>query len=527
MSAAVEPVLKPETEAKAAPSRTPYLSFSTFRYDFISSLVVFLIALPLCMGVAIASGVSPALGIITGIVGGLVVGSIGGSPLQVSGPAAGLSVIIFEMVHKLGIEKLGPVLVLAGVLQLAGGFLKLGRWFRAISPAVIYGMLSGIGILIVGAQFHVMVDDKPRASGLANLAAIPLSLEKALFPPDGAVHHLAGFVGLATLITILVWNRFRPKALRVLPGTLIGVVVGTSLAAMLELPIRRVDLPANLFSGFHAPDMAWLSNFTDPAVLIAAATIAIVASAETLLSASAVDRMHTGPQTNYDRELGAQGIGNAICGFLGALPMTGVIVRSSANVQAGAKSRLSSMMHGAWLLALVMVFPSVLRLIPTASLAAILVFTGFKLVEVHHVKRLAKYGKFPLFIYAATVLGIVVQDLLTGVVIGVALSIVKLLLKATHLDVRVATKEDSRQVEITLLGTATFLRLPKLNAAFDALPDDKIVHLNIDGLHYVDHTCYEMLQSTATQRAQRGGALLVSWEQLATRFHLQPATAER
>ncbi len=310
--------------------------------DLIASLVVFLVALPLCMGIAIASGVPPALGILTGIIGGIVVGTLSGSPLQVSGPAAGLSVVVFETVHKFGVEMLAPILLLAGSLQLVGGWLKLGRWFRAISPAVIYGMLSGIGILIIAGQFHVMVDDKPRPSGMANLLAIPESFWKGLYPQDGTVHHLAAFIGVLTLASILLWNRFRPGKLKVIPGSLVGVVAGTAAAYFLKLPIKHVDLPANLFESFRIPDAGSIGHMADPAIILAAVTIAVVASAETLLSAAAVDRMHNGPRTNYDRELSAQGVGNALCGVFGALPMTGVIVRSSANVAAGAKTRLSA-----------------------------------------------------------------------------------------------------------------------------------------------------------------------------------------
>jgi len=473
------------------------------------------------MGIAIASGVPPALGILTGIIGGIVVGVVSGSPLQVSGPAAGLSVIVFEIVHKLGVESLAPILLLAGSLQLIGGWLKLGRWFRAISPAVIYGMLSGIGILIIAGQFHVMVDDKPRPSGVANLLAIPESVWKGLFPPDGTVHHLAALIGVLTLASILLWNRFKPNRLKVIPGSLVGVVVGTVAAHFMHLPIKRVALPANLFETFRVPDVSFLERMLDPAIIMAAVTIAVVASAETLLSAAAVDRMHNGPRANYDRELSAQGVGNALCGLFGALPMTGVIVRSSANVNAGAKTRLSAILHGVWLLGLVWFFPGVLMLIPTAALAAILVFTGFKLVEIHRIKRLAEYGKFPLVIYAATVIGIVGKDLLTGVGIGLALTLAKLLYKATMLRVDVVHFPDSRRVDITLQGMATFLRLPKLYQIFDHLPQDSVIHLHIDNLHYIDHTCFEMLQAAAAQRQEQGGAVLAPWDKLATRFHLR------
>jgi len=477
------------------------------------------------MGIAIASGVPPALGILTGIIGGIVVGTMSGSPLQVSGPAAGLSVVVFEMVHKFGVEMLAPILLLAGLLQLIGGWLKLGRWFRAISPAVIYGMLSGIGILIIAGQFHVMVDDKPRSSGMANLIAIPESLWKGLYPQDGTVHHLAAFIGVLTLASILLWNRFKPGKLKVIPGSLVGVVAGTVAAHLLHFPIKRVVLPANLFESFRIPDAGSIGHLADPTIILSAVTIAVVASAETLLSAAAVDRMQNGPPTNYDRELSAQGVGNALCGIFGALPMTGVIVRSSANVNAGAKTRLSAIMHGVWLLALVWFFPGVLMLIPTASLAAILVFTGFKLVEIHRIKKLAQYGKFPVVIYAATILGIVGKDLLTGVTIGLALAIVKLLYKATMLRVDVAHSDETGRVDVTLHGMATFLRLPKLHEVFDRLPPDSVIHLHIENVHYIDHTCFDMLQSAAAQRAEQGGAVVAPWDQLANRFHLRQLQA--
>jgi MFS superfamily sulfate permease-like transporter len=366
-----------------------------------------------------------------------------------------------------------------------------------------------------------MVDDQPRPSGVANLLAIPGSVWKGLYPQDGTVHHLAAFVGVLTLAAILLWNRFRPGKLKVLPGSLVGVVVGTVAAHLFHLPIKRVNLPANLFESFHIPDASWLGRMVDPAIILAAVTIAIVASAETLLSAAAVDRMHAGPRAKYDRELSAQGVGNTLCGLFGALPMTGVIVRSSANVNAGAKTRLSAVLHGIWLLALVWFFPGVLMLIPTSSLAAILVFTGFKLVELHRIRRLAEYGKFPVAIYAATVIGIVGKDLLTGVMIGLVLTLVKLLYKGTMLRVDVAQAPEIRRVDVTLHGMATFLRLPKLYELFDRLPQDSIIHLHVENVHYIDHTCFEMLQAAAAQREEQGGAVIAPWDQLAMRFHLR------
>lgn len=225
-------------------SATPHAAAPTFRgwwtNDLLASVVVFLVALPLCMGIAIASGVpaeqSAAVGILTGIVGGLVVGLLSGSPLQVSGPAAGLSVIVFELVQRYDWEGVGVVVLIAGIAQLAAGALGLGQWFRAVSPAVINGMLAGIGVLIFASQFHVMVDDSPKGSGLDNLLSIPEAVWKGL-PFNGSAHHWAALTGLLTIIAITLWNMLARGKLRILPAPLVAVVLATAVAAALDLPI--------------------------------------------------------------------------------------------------------------------------------------------------------------------------------------------------------------------------------------------------------------------------------------------------
>src|SRR5581483_3087900 len=365
---------------------------STFRQDLLASVVVFLVALPRCMGIAIASGAPPAAGLITGMIGGLVVGSISGCPLQVSGPAAGLAVIVFELIQKHGLAMLAVLIMLAGLIQLVAGSLKLGQLFRSIAPAVIYGMLAGIGILIFGAQFHVMVDDKPRDNGLANLFSIPEAIAKGIWPQDGSSHHLAALIGVTTIAVLVIWNNFAPKRVKWVPGALVAVIIATAAAQIANFPVRFVELPENLFTALRFPSPEALGRLLEPQFLFAAVALAFVASAETLLSAAAVDQMQDGPRTNYDRELRAQGVGNLLSGLIGGLPMTGVIVRSATNVGAGAKTRRSTMMHGLWLLIFVVALPGVLRLVPIASLAAILVYTGYKLVDPKNIRRLVQYG---------------------------------------------------------------------------------------------------------------------------------------
>ncbi|MFO6372032.1 SulP family inorganic anion transporter, partial [Pseudomonas aeruginosa] len=298
----------------------------TLPRDLMASVVVFLVALPLCMGIAIASGMPPAKGLLTGIVGGLVVGFLAGSPLQVSGPAAGLAVLVFELVRTYGVAMLGPILLLAGAIQLLAGRLRLGCWFRVTSPAVVYGMLAGIGILIVLSQLHVMLDLAPKASGLDNLLAFPQAAFAALgsLGMDSGLD--AALLGLGTIAVMWGWDKLRPQRLRFLPGALLGVSLATLASLWLALDVRRVEVPANLGEAIDWLRPADLLALADPSLLLAAVVVAFIASAETLLSAAAVDRLHDGPRSDMDRELSAQGVGNMLCGLLGALPMTGVIV---------------------------------------------------------------------------------------------------------------------------------------------------------------------------------------------------------
>jgi MFS superfamily sulfate permease-like transporter len=498
---------------------------ASFGHDLLASIVVFLVALPLCMGVAIASGVPPATGLITGIVGGILVGMMAGAPLQVSGPAAGLSVMIYEIIQRegpeglSGIEILGVIVFIAGFAQLAAGVLRLGQWFRAVSPAVIRGMLSGIGALIFASQFHVMVDDAPKGSGLANLLSLPEAVWKGVVPLDGSPHHWAARIGLLTILLVVAWKWLTPRRLRFIPGPLVAVTVATLAAALGGLPINLVSVPDRLMEAVRWPTVADAHRLLDGQVILAGLALAFVASAETLLSATAVDRLHTGPRTKHDRELAAQGVGNMICGILGALPMTGVIVRSSANVEAGARTRLSTILHGFWLLLFVAAMPWVLRLIPTSSLAALLVFTGYKLMDFKAVRELATFGRGESAIFIATVAMIVISDLLTGVLVGVGLSTAKLLYTFSHLNIRVEDQFERNRTILYLRGAATFVGLPKLAAALEAVRPSTELHVHFERLDYIDHACLDLLMNWEKQHETTGGRLVIDWDYLTAKFH--------
>lgn len=633
----------------ATSSANPDRLRTSLKHDLPASIVVFLVALPLCMGVAIASGAPVAAGLITGIVGGLIVGTFSGAPLQVSGPAAGLTVIIYQLIQEHGIEQLGVVVLLAGLLQLIAGLLHLGQWFRAVAPSVIQGMLAGIGILIFSSQFHVMVDDKPKPTGIDNLLTIPQAIEKGISLPTlslaadrheraahiqqvgqlhllqeelrESVHHLASgipalsavdpvtglaaepttsvdmqavenglatlipqqrqlveqlrefhdsrgatelqsamaateaaladlvagdarqarvsqdeaaaelgllrsalkdhrwaaAIGLLTIVLLVGWQAFRPARLKALPAPLLAILVATAVAASLDLPVLSVEIPDRLTDAIYFPTLAELQSAFNGPLLIAAVEIAVIASAETLLCATATDRMHSGPRTRYDRELSAQGIGNMICGLLCALPMTGVVVRSSANINAGARTRMSTILHGFWLLIFVAGLSSTLRLIPTASLAAILVYTGYKLIDFKSLKSLAQHGWGEVVIYTATLITIVTMDLLAGVLLGIALSAGKLLLTFTRLKVNVEFAPDQTSCDLRLSGSATFVRLPKLAAALEQIPSGIRVRIHSEQLVYIDHACFELLNQWEKQHLTSGGSVDNNWIMLGHR----------
>jgi len=476
-----------------------------FSRDFTASIVVFLVAMPLCMGIAVASGVPPEKGLITGIIGGIVVGLLAGSPLQVSGPAAGLAVIVFEIVREQGLAALAPILVIAGIIQILAGVMKLGGWFRAISPAVVHGMLAGIGALIVIGQFHVLFDHKPMGHGLDNLAAMPARVLGLNFSSVQATE-LALLIGVVTIATMLGWERFRPAQLKLVPAALVGVLAGTMVAFIPGLDVARVDVPSSIAAAIDLPGPEFLSSLLNPALLATALAIAFIASAETLLSAAAVDRMHDGVRTDYDKELRAQGVGNLLCGAAGSIPMTGVIVRSSANVQAGAVTRASAMLHGVWILGFVALLPWLLREIPMAALGAILVVTGWRLVSLTHVRHLFhQYGYLPALIWVATFVMVVSTDLLTGVLVGLGLSLLELIPHVRRLKLRVDENHAPEGSTIALDGAATFVTLPKLTKALDAVPTGHGIRLDIGRLSAIDHTCAEMLNDWL-QRKRSAGA---------------------
>ena len=479
-------------------NRTLISRFPHLKEDFAASLVVFLVALPLCVGVAVASGVPAELGLVTGIVGGIVAGCMRGSSLQVSGPAAGLTVLVFEAVQEFGLPVLGVIVLATGLLQILMGTLKLGRWFRAISVSVVEGMLAGIGLVLIAGQLYAMADTKAPASGLDKIAGLPGALVDAV-GDSGALASLG--IGVGTIAVLMLWKRM-PAAVRTVPGPLAAVGLATLAALVFSMPVATVEVQG-LLGSVQPPSFSAFGELASVGVLATIVAFTLIASAESLFCAAAVDRLHDGPRTEYDKELVAQGAGNALCGVLGALPMTAVIVRSAANVQAGARTRASRVMHGVWLLLFAALLPGVLAYIPIPALAGILVYSGAKLIPVREVVSMWREHRGEALILMVTAVSIVAVSMFEGVLIGLALAVAKTAWEASHLKLEVVDK-GAGPVQAYLSGNATFLRLPKILDSLESLPQDRPVELDLSGLHHLDHACRTALENWAERHSAVG-----------------------
>jgi MFS superfamily sulfate permease-like transporter len=500
--------------------------FSSWKQDLPASIVVFLVALPLCLGIAAASGAPPIAGLIAGIVGGIVVGSISGSPLGVSGPAAGLIAIVLTAVEDLGAYELflGAV-VMSGLIQISLGLLKGGIIAYYFPNSVIKGMLAGIGILILRKQIFPAV-------GYDEHAVEHLTFEEAdhydqatefsnmlqnITP--GAV--VITVVGLALL---LLWERpfiQRIRALATIPGSLMAVVAGIVLAlifqghSVLEVGaghfVALPELPK--LSNIGEFDFGGLITMPDFGALLSykfwmvAFTLAIVASLETLLCVEATDKLDPWKRvTPANRELHAQGIGNSLSGLIGGIPITQVIVRSSANIQSGGRSKLSAILHGVLLLVAVLAIPGILMLIPMASLAAVLLMVGYKLAKPSQFKQMWKAGTMQFFPFVVTVIGVATIDLLTGVFLGLAVAIIHILWKnySTPFHFDPAKHLPGMPIHIELSEDVTFLNKAGIKRTLGELPDGAKVVIDARRTVDLDPDVKEIIDEFMNEAGKRG-----------------------
>lgn len=482
-----------------------YYRIIWLKHDLPAGLSVFLVALPLCLGIALASGAPLYAGLLSGIIGGLVVALISGSPLAVSGPAAGLTTLVAASIISLGDYRVFLLAVMvAGLFQLTLGLLKLGAIANYFPSSVIKGMLAAIGIILISKQIPLALGyDQPDfwTSGFIQL----FSSDNFLGSIDSLNHHItrgAILITLLSLIILILLQQPFAKKLRVIPPPLLVVIVGiitnilfTNAASDFSLkPTQLVNIPSNIFASITFPDFSMLFSTTE--IWKDGLIIGLLATLETLLCIEAVDKLDKHNRiTPVNRELIAQGIGNMTCGLLGAIPMTAVVVRGAANVDAGGRTKQSAFTHGIFLLLAVLLVPFLLNKIPYASLAAILLITGYNLTKPKLFLNMWSLGWKQFIPFLITVVVILSTDLLIGVSIGLLISIYfivqnnfqaeYIITKSTHLDIET--------YYIKLNSNVTFLNKVKLRKALDELPEYSVLTIDGSECNFIDYDILEIV----------------------------------
>ncbi|CAL9513153.1 SulP family inorganic anion transporter [Streptomyces sp. enrichment culture] len=484
--------------------------------DVSASIAVFLIALPLSLGIALATDAPLQAGLVAAAVGGVVAGLLGGSPLQVSGPAAGLTVVTADLIHQYGWRTTCAITVLAGCTQLLLGRLRVARTALAVSPAIVHGMLAGIGVTIAVAQLHIVLGGTPQSAVLDNLGALPAQLAD--------LHPAAVSMSALTLALLFLWPKLPGRAgrlLRTIPAPLVAVAGATVTASLTALTLPKVELPS-----WSSHALVGLPEGTVTGLIAAVLTITLVCSVQSLLGAVAVDKLAAArsaaahraasdpdarhgdartahvPRSDLDRELLGQGAANIVSGALGGLPVAGVAVRSSANVHAGAVSRNSTVLHGVLVVVAALLMVPLLELIPLASLAALVMAVGIQMVSLHHIRTVTRHRE--ALVYAVTTAGVVLLGVLEGVALGIAVAVAVALNRLAR--TRITHDEQEGVHHVHVRGQLTFLGVPRLSRALHLVPQGAQVVVELDG-SFMDHAAYETLQDWQNTHTAQGGSV--------------------
>ncbi|MET7646350.1 SulP family inorganic anion transporter [Streptomyces sp. NPDC005426] len=495
--------------------------------DLSASITVFLLAVPMSLGLAVAMDAPLEAGLISAAVGGIVAGLLGGTPLQVSGPSAGLTVVTAELIQIYGWRTTCSITIGAGLLQIVLGSLRTARSALAVSPAIVHGTLAGIGVAIALAQLHIVLGGSPQSSAVSNALHLPAQLER--------VAPAAPLIGGLTVAVLVLWPRIPGLAGRIMrriPAALAAVAMATAVAALAAPSIARVDLPS--WRSHALPEMP-----QGPVLGLATAvfTMMLVASLESLLAAVAVDKLAadrsrerstasvvagddgqpaepaTGipganpvaaappvKRADLDRELRAQGIANAVSGLLGGLAVSGGAVRSSANVRAGATGRASTVLHGVWVLLATGFLVTALEWIPLAALGALVMVVGIQMVNFAHIRNVHRHREF--LVYGATITGVLLFGVLKGVTIGIAVAVAVALQRLAR--TRITVSDHAGQHVVSVRGQLTFLAVPRLSRALGQLPQEADVVVELDGF-FMDHAAYELIHDWSIAHAAHGG----------------------
>ena len=495
--------------------------FKHLKKDLPASVVVFFVAIPLCLGIALASGAPLFSGLIAGIIGGIVVGSVSGSQIGVSGPAAGLAAIVLVAIGTLGsFENFLLAVVIGGIIQIIFGLLKAGVIGYYFPSSVIKGMLTGIGIIIILKQIpHFFgVDDDPEGD-FAFFQVDGENTFSEIFNALNSISPGATAVAVLGLLILILWEKVlskKAKIFQLVQGPLVAVVVGIVFYALTKNSelwgistdhLVSVPVPedaSSFLAQFSFPNFAAIS---DPQVWITGFTIALVASLETLLCVEATDKLDPEKRvTPTNRELFAQGTGNILSGLIGGLPITQVIVRSSANIQSGGKTKMSAIIHGFLLLISVILIPRLLNMIPLSVLAAILFIVGYKLAKPALFKKMYQLGWKQSIPFTVTVLGIIFTDLLIGIGLGLAVGIVVILIKSyqnSHF-LHIEDKSNGKhRIKMSLAEEVTFFNKGAILKELDSLPRDTYLELDVRKTRYLDNDIIEILDDFAFKARER------------------------
>ncbi len=479
--------------------------FQSVGNDLPASIVVVLVALPLCLGIALGSGAPLFSGIIAGIVGGIVIGILSGSQLSISGPAAGLTVIVASAILKLqAYEAFLLAVVMAGIIQLILGFIKAGVIGDYVPNSVIKGMLAAIGFILIMKQFpHLIGYDADFVGDETFTQGDKQNTFSELFQAIHLITPSAVIIGAVSLLILILWERKfikSHKILQLIPGPLLVVLAGVGINEYLKISNpayaletkHLVSLPvatniSSFFSFFTFPDIRFLNN---PDVWITALTLAIVASLETLLGIEAVDKLDPLKRvTPPNRELKAQGIGNIISGLIGGLPLTSVVVRSSANVSAGGKTKVSAIMHGVLLLVFVMLIPGLLNKIPLSALAAVLIFTGYKLAKVSLFREFYQKGWDQFVPFVVTIVAILLTDLLIGIIVGIFVGL--FFMVRSNFRSSVFVVHDQNNFLIRFRKDVSFLNKPIVKKKLEDVPENAYVLIDATRADFIDKDVIE------------------------------------
>ena len=518
-------------------SEHPKLGFpgliENWRYDIIAGFQIFLIALPLCLGIAMASNFPPMAGITAAIVGGLLVSRINGSFVTISGPAAGLIVVSLSAVETLGggdpmqgYRMALAAIVVAGMLQLVLGLLKIGKLSAFFPSSVVHGMLAAIGIIIMAKQFYTMLGINPESKEILDIIAeIPTSIVN--LNPEVAL------IGVSSLVLLILWPKVRLPGLKAIPAPIIVVLLGMALGQMFDLdhthkylfhfpvdqypidheyqvgPKFLVSIPENFIDGFYFPDFSKISTV---AFWVAVISICLVSSLESLLSATAIDKLDPFQrQSDLNKDLRGLGVGSSISGLLGGLPMISEIVRSSANVDNDARTGWSNFFHGVFMLIFVALFPRLIHEIPLASLAALLVYTGYRLASPREFAKTLGIGIEQLALFLLTIIAVLATDLLIGVMIGILAKALIHIMHGVSLSNLFKTfyeieEQNSDSYEIKVHGAVVFSNFISLKSELASLPENKRLIFDMSDVDFIDHTVMEFIHDFMNDYQNRGGS---------------------